>query len=208
MYSLPFWERNVWEWRQLVNIILSTSFPQKTRKRTIWTGYAPHQHRSTPCLHKQSCRQLNLLASKCANAQLAGTNPASAEDRPFASPPMYIRRADVSCAVIFCVAAGWGEQSCGAGPCSGEVAGGGTRTRRQRKGWWSFGVMEKVSAFSASAAGPQQLFRLQHLKSYNPTLNCRQSSGELLWLLGAAWRGIHAKHKNSTVSVLDLQACI
>lgn len=208
MYNLPFWQRNIWEWRQLVNVILFTFFPQQTGKGTIWMGYAPSQHHSTPCLHKQWYMQLNLLASKCANAQLVGTKPASAEDRPLPSPPLRIRRADVSCTVILWVTAGWGEQSSGAGPCSGEVAGGGARTHRQPNGWWSFGVTEKVSAFSASEAGPQQFFRLQRLKSYNPTLNCRQSSGELLWLLGASWRGIHAKHKNSTVSVLDLQACI
>jgi len=54
--------------------------------------------------------------------------------------------------------------------------------------------MEKTSAFSA--AGPQQLFWLQHLKSYNPTLNYRQSSGELLWLLRAALeRNTHKTQK-------------
>lgn len=87
------------------------------------------------------------------------------------------------------------DQSCGAGPCSGGAAGGGTRTYQQQKGWQSFGVTEKASAFSALAAGPQQLFQPQCLKSYNLTLNYRQSSGELLWLLRAAWRGIHTREQ-------------
>lgn len=147
-------------------------------------------------------RSFNLLTSKCANTQLAGTKPASAEDGPLPSPPLCIRRADVSCTVTFWVAAGWGEQWFW--PLLRE----GTRTCQQPKGLWSFGFMEKVSAFSASAVVPQQPFWIQHLKSYNLTLNYRQSSGELLWLLGAARRETHAKHKNSTVSVLDLQACI
>lgn len=45
--------------------------------------------------------QLNLLASKCANAQLVGTKPASADERLLPSPPLCIRRADVSSTVIF-----------------------------------------------------------------------------------------------------------
>lgn len=153
------------------------------------------------CINSHICN-FNLLTSKCANAQLAGTKPASVEDRPLPSPPLCIKRADVSCTVIFWVAAGRGERWFW--PLLRE----GTRTCQQPKGLWSFGFMEKVSAFSASAVVPQQPFCIQHLKSYNPTLNYRQSSGELLWLLGAAERGTHAKHKNSTVSVLDLQACI
>lgn len=206
MDNFPFCKRGIWEERQLVNIILFASFPQQIQKGTIWMGCAPSQHHSTPCLHKQPYMQFNFLARKCANIQLVGAKPASAEERPLPSPPLCIRRADVSCAVIF----GWwqAEQSHGAGPCSLEMAGEGTRTRQQPKDWRSFRVMEKAAASSASAAGARQLFWLQCLKSYNPTLNYRQSSGELLWMLRAAWRRLHAKHKTSTVSVLDLQACI
>lgn len=78
------------------------------KKGTIWMGYAPSQHHRT-CLHKQPYMQLNLLASNCANMQLVGTKPASAEDRLLSSPPLSIRRADVSCTVIFWVTAGWAE---------------------------------------------------------------------------------------------------
>lgn len=76
------------------------------KKGTIWMGYAPSQHRRTPCLHKQPYMQLNLPASNCANTQLVGTKPASAEDRLLSSPRLCIRRADVSCTVIFWVTAG------------------------------------------------------------------------------------------------------
>lgn len=113
MYSLPFWERNIWKWRQLVNVFFSHPFlSRQGKKGTIWMGYAPSQHRRTPCLHKQPYMQLNLLASNCANTQLVGTKPASAEDRLLSSPPLCIRRADVSCTVIFWVTAGWAEPWC------------------------------------------------------------------------------------------------
>lgn len=188
--------------KKLVYVTLFTPFSQQTGKGTIWMGYTPSQHCSAPCLRKQSYVQQNLHASKSANTQLVETKPASPEDRLLPSPLLCIGRSDVSCTVISGVTAGWAEPRCW--PWLRE----GSWRRSKEQGWWSFGVMEKASAFSASAAGPQQLFWLQHLKSFSLTLNYRQSSDELLWLLGAAWRGIHAKHKNPTVSVLALQACI
>ena len=156
MYSLPFWERNVWEWRQLVNVILFTSFPQQRGKGTIWTAYTPSQHRSTPCLHKQPYMQLNFLASKCANTQLVGTKPALAEDRLPPSPPLCMRRADVSCTVIFWVTAGWAELWCW--PL---LRGGGwwrnkdiSTTERLAK-LWSYG--ESLSFLSLSSRAPTAL---------------------------------------------------
>lgn len=82
------------------------------RERNHMVGWTPSQHHSTPCLHKQSYMQFNLSASKCRNTQLVGTKPASAEERLLPSPSLCIRRADVSCAVIFWVSASWTKPWC------------------------------------------------------------------------------------------------
>lgn len=156
MDSLPFCQRSIWEWRQLVNVVLFTSFPQQTGKGIIWTVCAPSQHRSTPCLHKQSYMQLNLLASKCTSTQLVATKPASAEERLLPSPPLCVRRADVSCAVIFWVTAGWTKPWClplliGDGWWRNKDT---TTTKRLEK-LYSYG--ESISFLSLSSRAPTAL---------------------------------------------------